>query len=249
LYDLFSRKSLLPKSKWLDRQEALIKNPELNSNGLIGGYEYYDVQMDDYALGMWVAKNAKKKGVKILSNQEVLRVTSDGLLQLTNEMIQHDYVINLAGPWALKLLEDSKIKIPYKLDIVRGSHLIIDYEIENSYILEVPNERRIFFVLPWKNKTLIGTTECRQDIKDKIFCSKNEIEYLINSFRFYFKNIDIKIIDSFSGLRPLIYSHKDPNKATREYVILRDGKLINVLGGKWTTSMALAKKVAAMINK
>jgi glycerol-3-phosphate dehydrogenase len=47
----------------------------------------------------------------------------------------------------------------------------------------------------------------------------------------------------FAGIRPLLYSSADPRKATREYALDRQGQLINVFGGKWTTSLALAHKV------
>jgi glycerol-3-phosphate dehydrogenase len=46
----------------------------------------------------------------------------------------------------------------------------------------------------------------------------------------------------------LLRSAQDPSKATREYAIHRTGKLVTVLGGKWTTAMALADKVGHTIH-
>ncbi len=43
-------------------------------------------------------------------------------------------------------------------------------------------------------------------------------------------------------------SAQDPSKATREYAIHRTGKLVTVLGGKWTTALALADKVSLAIH-
>lgn len=56
------------------------------------------------------------------------------------------------------------------------------------------------------------------------------------------------IIESFAGIRPLLSSPTKPNSVTREYAIQDSGKLINVFGGKWTTALALANKVARKIH-
>jgi glycerol-3-phosphate dehydrogenase len=73
--------------------------------------------------------------------------------------------------------------------------------------------------------------------------SEEEKAYLLKAYRHYFPDINPEVIETFSGLRPLIHSAKDPNRATREYVLQRTGNLLNVFGGKWTTAMALAEKV------
>jgi glycerol-3-phosphate dehydrogenase len=49
-------------------------------------------------------------------------------------------------------------------------------------------------------------------------------------------------------VRPLLYSAANPTRATREYAIERHGQLVTVLGGKWTTALALAGKVAEALD-
>lgn len=51
-----------------------------------------------------------------------------------------------------------------------------------------------------------------------------------------------------AGLRPLLRSAQDPNKATQKYAIHRTDKLIAAYGGKSTTALALAYKVAHVIH-
>ena len=120
----------------------------------------------------------------------------------------------------------------------------------NFFVLEIPNERRIFFVLPYKNQTLIGTTEIRQLITEETKPTQLEIIYLIQAYNHYFKD-QIKeqdVVKSFSGLRPLVKTAKDVNKITREYAIQINQNLISVFGGKWTTARKLAEKVVNKIN-
>ena len=78
-------------------------------------------------------------------------------------------------------------------------------------------------------------------------CSEKEQDYLLRAYEHYFPRASGKVVSCFAGVRPLIKSAKDPSKATREYVLHQQGKLITVLGGKWTTSMALARKVVKKV--
>ncbi len=249
LYDNLARSSILPKSKWLNAKSLTLKDPSLNPKGLVGGYEFSDGQMDDYQLGLWVAEQAKNLGCQLLENTAVKSVDQQGNVYLetqSNKKLQFDRVINVAGPWAEQLIRNSNLSSPYKLDAVRGSHLVINKECKQAYLFEIPKEKRIFFVLPWKGNTLIGTTEIKQTLEDPIECSKQEQDYLLVSYNQYHndKISNNNIIETISGVRPLLSSSKNPNDTSREYAIHRDNKLITIYGGKWTTALSLATKVA-----
>ena len=252
LYDWVAGRSRLPGTKWRGAQELSARDPGLKTEGLIGGYEFSDGQMDDYRLGCWVADQARAHGVVIKENSPVDSVSLEGCVRLANGDSRHfDRVINVAGPWAGRLLERSHISTAYQLDGVRGSHLVLDRPCPQAYLLEAPSEERIFFVLPWKGRTLLGTTEVRQDVDQPIICSEEEKHYLLAAYNHYcvdpVSEEDIK--ETFAGVRPLLYTADDPGKATREYAIERKERLINVFGGKWTTTLALAKTVVKRIDK
>jgi glycerol-3-phosphate dehydrogenase len=48
----------------------------------------------------------------------------------------------------------------------------------------------------------------------------------------------------FAGLRPIVRSRADVSSASREADVQRNGRLLTVLGGKWTTARALAERLA-----
>lgn len=249
LYDHLAGNSRLPKAQWLSKAELLERDPDLNPAGLHGGHAFSDGHMDDHALGLWVAEQARGQGAVIAEQTAVEWLDINGHLQTANgQRHRHDHVINIAGPWASWLLAQSGIDAPYQLDLIRGSHLVLDISCQQAYLLEVPDERRILFVLPWQGHTLLGTTEVRQALSEPIVCSGAERDYLLGVYRHYFPRIQPKVIESFAGLRPLIQSAKDPNKASREYAIYRTGQCTTVFGGKWTTAMALADKVAHALS-
>lgn len=250
-YRLLSLSAHMPAPRWLSKDEVVKLQPSLKAEGLIGGYLFHDGQMDDYALGMWVAEQCRRAGVEIFVNTPVQKIRTDGSLKTQDgQNFQFDRIVNVAGPWAEMLLQQSGIKSPVRLDLVRGSHLIVNRSCDHAYLLEVPDERRIFFVLPWKSKTLIGTTEIRQELDEPVNCSREEISYLLKSYN-HWMAIPVSeqdVIETFAGVRPLLSSADDPSRVTREYAIRRDGMIVNVFGGKWTTCCALAHKVADALN-
>jgi len=249
LYDQLAGKSALPGAKWVTSQELINVDPFLNPRGLTGGFEFSDGQMDDYRLGLWVAEQAKAQGIEVTECAEVTCVDTEGRITTADGVTNvHDRIVNTAGPWAARLLERSGVRSDYRLDLVRGSHLVLERATRTAYLLEVPGERRIFFVLPWQGKTLVGTTEVRQSIDDSIECSDSERDYLLSAYKFYWPDTQPVVSNVYAGVRPLLHSADDPGKATREYAIQRTGRLITVLGGKWTTAMALAKKVASTLH-
>jgi len=251
LYDLLAGKQNIGKHQNYNKSVMQELCPGLKINGLIKGFSYYDGQMDDYELGLWAADQVKQyKNFTSIEKTPILRVDVNGKIFYKGNKKQFDKVINVAGPWAYQLLEDSDIDSNYKLDLVRGSHVIVNRKHDHGYFLEVPDDRRIFFVLPFKGQTLIGTTEVRQKISDEIKITKSEIHNLLTAYNNYFIN-SIKeedVVDSFAGLRPLVKSSKDINKASREYAIQTNKNLISVFGGKWTTARQLAKKIVKTIT-
>jgi glycerol-3-phosphate dehydrogenase len=252
LYDLLSGENNIGKHQKYNKVSMQNICPDLKTDNLVIGFSYYDGQMDEYRVGLWAADKVKKyKNFTLLENTLIDKVSVDGEVTYKNSKEKFEKVINITGPWASKLLSDNNIKSENRLDLVRGSHIVISRKLDHGYFLEVPNERRIFFVLPYQGQTLIGTTEVRQLISDEIKPTKPEIAYLIDAYNHYFKDeiIEKDVVKSFSGVRPLIKSANNANKATRGYAIQVNKDLISIFGGKWTTARQLSYKVANLIGR
>lgn len=250
LYDLLAIGSGFPRHRWYAASEIRKQLPDLEPKGLLGGFSYCDAQMDDMALGLWAAEKAKAAGLVVHEGVAVSHLDTLGTLRIGGQSRCFDRIVNVAGPWAERLLESSGIPSRYRLDLVRGSHILLDETCPAGCFLQIPRERRIFFVLPYQGRTLVGTTEVRQDVSAPIAPSREEVQYLLDAYNLFFltKKTLGDIIGSFAGLRPLIYSAADPGRASREYAIERDGRLINVFGGKWTTARRLGMAVAQSLK-
>ncbi len=252
LYDFLSGRRGIGRHRWLSPEQLLRCSPDLNPEGLTGGYLFFDGQMQDQQLGLWVASQAEKHGVKIHQHCPVQAVTADAAIQLkgNSNWLQFDRVVNVAGPWSNQLLEQSGIEVTQPLDLVRGSHLLLPQISKYGHMLEVPGETRIVFVLPYQGQTLLGTTEVRQSLAEPIACSHEERSYLLDLYNHYFvtaKNA-ADIQREFAGVRPLLGGSQNASSASREYSMHWQQQLLTVTGGKWTTARALAKQVVLQVK-
>ncbi len=249
LYDFLAGKKGIGRHRWLTPKQVKRCSPFLIQEGLKGAYLFFDGQMDDQALGLWVADLCRNLGVIIKENSPVLKLDNNGTVETSEGKQVFDRIVNAAGPWSAELLEKSQQPMQQTLDLVRGSHLLLPHVSKFGHMLEVPNETRITFVLPFKGETLLGTTEVRQKIDEPIQCSVEEQDYLLKLYNYYFEpdlNIN-SVLRSFAGLRPLLANKEEAGKASREYEIHKNNKLISVFGGKWTTARALGRAVVKKI--
>jgi len=246
LYDLLAKGSGFPRGRWYHPDEVVERIPGLKRERLLGAYGYWDARMDDYRLGLWAADRARESGATIHERTPVLKVDpATGELSTDACVVCYDRVVNVAGPWAERLLVRSGVTSAYRLELIRGSHIVVPGKRLQGCVLQVPGGRRILFVLPHGENTLLGTTEVSQDDPDHCAPSDEEIDYLSANYSRCFSNSIARqdIIASFAGIRPIVASKSHFSAASRESVIERQGRLINVFGGKWTTSRALADAV------
>lgn len=250
-YDLLAGKCSLGRHRWLDVADIREQSPQLRDANLRGAYIYFDGRMDDRALGLWALERAMAAGVRLRENTAVEKLDSEGGIAIVGVRETFDRVVNVAGPWAGELLARSGIASSYRLDLIRGSHLLVPHALNCGFLLQSPDDGRVCFVLPYQSQAMIGTTEVRQTLDEPIACSKQERDYLLNVWNSYFEPQlgTADIAGEFSGLRPLVAGTAgDARGISRDYEIERSGKLVSVFGGKWTTARALGRRVAQLVS-
>jgi glycerol-3-phosphate dehydrogenase len=251
LYDLLAGRANIATHTWLSA-DTLAERAPLSRQGLHGGFSYWDAQADDFALVRAVVAAASREGVVVRERTRVDSLRRDGSQWIVGTALgdetRYDLIVNAAGPWMNALLSANGIAAPYVLSLVRGSHIVLTRRIsETGLLLQSTTDRRVFFVLPWKDTTLVGTTEVVQtEPPDHVRASEEEIEYLIRRYNRYFRDpiSDVDVASTFAGVRPLVGRKTNPSAIGRDFRVVRDGNVINVFGGKMTTFMSLARKVA-----
>ena len=259
LYDNLGGKTIIPKSNTLDISKKL---PNILKKKYKTGFQYFDVQINDKKLTKLNIKSAKKYKTKVLEYNKVKKAEIDGnewVIHLQKgKKIKSKILINASGPWINETLKKNiKIKSKNKIRLVKGSHIITKKLYKKDVAFTFQNtDKRIIFVIPYKKKfSLIGTTEVEVKSPENKEISKKEIQYLIRSVNNYLeKQISTKdIVDSYSGIRPLIEDFNQASKVTRDYIfdlnIIKKLPLLSIYGGKLTTYRKLAENVLLDLEK
>jgi len=254
LYDNLGGKTKIPKSSKINFNK---KYKNILQSKFVDGFQYYDVQVDDKKLVEMNIDDSKKMGATILEDTKVIDAKrNENFWEITldnNEVIKSKILINAAGPWINETVNNVlKINTNKSIRLVRGSHIITKklYDEDIAFTLQ-NDDNRIVFVIPYKEEfSLIGTTEVDVNTPDNPAISDDEKIYLINSINNHFvKQISqVDIVDTYSGIRPLIEDFKEASKVSRDYVfdlnIQKAGSpLLNIYGGKLTTYRKLSEKV------
>jgi glycerol-3-phosphate dehydrogenase len=227
---------------------------------------YRDCWVDDARLVILNAKDAQRNGAVIMPHCKCVGISHQNDMWHVNvnirgfqNVFQARTVINAAGPWVYKLLEDQGLvsdKTP-RVRLVQGSHIIVPRYLagEHAWILQQP-DKRIVFAIPYERDfTLIGTTE--RDIQgdpSNASITEEEIDYLINavnrSFSQQISRSDIR--HTYAGVRPLFDDNAtESRQVTRDYRLHETHRaknmMVSVFGGKLTTYRTLAKDVVDRI--
>ena len=254
LYDNLGGKTKIPKSSKINFNK---KYSNILKSHFKVGFQYYDVQVDDKKLVEMNIEDAKKMGAHIVENRKVINANRSKkgweILLDNDEVVNSKILINAAGPWINEIVNNViKANKNKSIRLVKGSHIIIKklYDQEVAFTLQ-NDDNRMVFVIPYKNVySLIGTTEVDVNSPDNPKISNEEKIYLINTINNHFiKQISEEdILDTFSGIRPLIEDFKDASKVTRDYVFdlnleNKNSPLLNIYGGKLTTYRKLSENV------
>lgn len=238
------------------------QNTALNTSGLKAMFSYEDAQTDDAALTQAVLRSAVEEEAEIRYSSEVKRIdkTEEGFRVATaNGVFDGSALVNAAGPWVNSIATRCTFGAPMiDVDLVQGTHIVLDTPaFDHCYYFESPDDGRAVFVLPWKGKVMVGTTE-KMFEGEPAQCqpSAAEVDYLKNVFDFYFPSLaGASVQESFAGLRVLPKEEGSATKRARDTRIIYDDKVAAmkgyyaVYGGKLTGYRATAEKVIGCLAK
>ncbi|HLZ71124.1 MAG TPA: glycerol-3-phosphate dehydrogenase/oxidase [Dehalococcoidia bacterium] len=273
LYDLLARGRQLPGHHRFNARTAVSLEPGLRAEGLRAVFQYSDSQVAyPERLCIQTLIEAASAGAICLNRAEVravLRVgdraagvrVHDALLHRDFE-IQSRVVVNAAGPWIDHLLGTLDRPPRRQLGGTRGAHLVVDYDGQgptHALYAEARSDRRPFFIIPWRGRHLIGTTDTRFDgAPETARATRADVEYLLSEANALLPRTPIGIDAvqyAYAGVRPLPASDGVAEGAiTRRHLIREHGEagyrgLFSVIGGKLSTYRSLADDVLRRIAR
>lgn len=204
----------------------------LKSDGLVAVLFYEDAQTDDKLLTEAVIKSYESLGGSVEYNacvqdvdyaKNIFTVTTKGENGNSPQIFRSAALINAAGPWVNRVAEMMSPKPEtMTIDLVQGTHIVIDRKISDTcFYGESPDDGRAVFVLPWKGKSMVGTTEkILTDGPESVGATPEEIDYLLRVVNFYFPAenvVEDSITDVFAGSRVLPVSDTAASKRSRRW--------------------------------
>jgi len=260
LYSLFgdfkreSRFDTIPRTEW-SRLDGL------DTDGLKVVFRYTDAQTDDAQLTHAVMRSAQSLDAELECPATFLGAnrTAHGW-HVQYRTAQGDVecscraMVNAAGPWVNEVLSRITPAVSNaEIELVQGSHVVIDGGLQRGVYYVEAEDRRAVFVMPWRGGlTLIGTTETPfHGDPGQVVPLRAEIDYLLRTYRRYFPTRDADIRDRFAGLRVLPKSPDSAFGRSRETLFLTDHqqapRLVSIVGGKLTGYRVTAEKVITML--
>ena len=260
LYDWLAGKFSIGRHQILRGPKLQEAEPVLKKSLAQRAVLYSDAQMDDAGLVLATILSAAEGGAVLVNYMKLVEwksqagrltaaVTED---QLSGKRytIQAKRVVNATGPWADRL---RRMADPNLAPIVRpskGIHLVYpDLGLQHALVLSSQSDQRIFFLIPWRGATLIGTTDTDYTGDPaEAQATAEDVEYLIRETSRLLPQLRLergRVISTFAGVRPLVAQEKkDPWAVSRTHLIHEDPNgMVTIVGGKFTTFRKIAQEV------
>jgi glycerol-3-phosphate dehydrogenase len=248
------------------RREALFARiPRADWSGLDGlatrdleaVFRYFDGQTDDAALSRAVLRSALEMGASARVPATFLDAERkvDGWQVRWNESgaareARVLALVNAAGAW----VESVRARIDpvppgFAVEFVAGTHVELEGRLERGiYYVEAPRDHRAVFAIPWKGRTLVGTTETKYaGDPARVAPLQAEIDYLLETYAHYFPRRSTEVLASWAGLRVLPKGEGRAFDRPRETTLVVDDatrpRMVAIYGGKLTGYRSTAERV------
>jgi glycerol-3-phosphate dehydrogenase len=268
LYDALSLDKSLPKRKWLDRDETLAAEPALDPDGLTGAWRFYDAQVP--VVERLVIENvvdAANHGALVLNHAQAIGYLREGnrvvgatvrdRIAATDHEIRARLTVNATGPWLDRTIAPLRKVAKPLLRLTKGIHLVTPRATKQAHVLFAKRDGRLFFVLPWLDTTLVGTTDTDYtgDPSDAA-ATEEDVRYLQAEARRAFPNAPFdEIYYTYAGVRALVREEGvAEGDVSRKHALFdherRDGVagVVSVVGGKITAYRAIAEELTDLVT-
>lgn len=227
----------------------------IRTAGLQAVFRYSDGQTDDARLVRSVLSSARELGCEVQHPAELLsaiREPKGWLIRYRHNgevrEVRTLTLVNAAGPWVEHVRRRiSPTPRGRTVDLVAGTHLELRGSLERGiYYTEAPRDRRAVFVMPWKDRILLGTTERTHRAEPgEVTPTAEERDYLLETYSHYFSGAP-EVLDSWAGLRVLPRAKGEAFHRSRETLLFHDDqqlpRYVGIYGGKLTGYRATAER-------
>lgn len=272
LYDLLTPGKRTERYRTISRDETLRLEGHLEPADLVGsGYYFDDLLLLPERLCLENVLSARRWGAAVYNYAEVTAIRSHvldaehrGWLVEARDALRGDrvqitarVVVNAGGPWADRLRQLAGVDGGrHCLRTTKGIHLLLPRFTERAVYIAARRDDRMFFVIPWQQFTLVGTTDTDfEGDLDRLAATREEVRYLMDETRRVFPGAGVRDEDvayTYAGVRPLNFEEgKSASAVSRAHKVVPEGEggsFLTITGTKLTCFRSLAEEAVDRVG-
>jgi glycerol-3-phosphate dehydrogenase len=268
----------IPRGRVISKARCAKLCPGLDQQDVTGGAIFFDGQVaNPDRLNMALLISAVQAGARAVNYVE-----ATGFLQQRNQVtglrirdvlsgeswtLRARLIVNCAGPWADRVLEGLRGTGKPTLAGLCKSFVLVTRPLVSGIAVGVPGQFeytdrdavvkkgfRYFFIIPWRNTSLVGTFQIPYDGKpDALKVSEQEIGDAIRAINLAYPAAGLQRHDVISVLRGIVPGSEDfdgdGHVQLKKHHEIRDHAaedgiegLLSVIGVKYTTARGVAER-------
>src|SRR6185503_9586719 len=166
--------------------------------------------------------------------------------------------INATGPWLDRTIAPLRRTAKPLLRLTKGIHIVTPRATQQAHVLFAKRDGRLFFVVPWLDSTIVGTTDTDYDGDPaNASATEEDVRYLQDEAHRAFPNAPFdEIYFTWAGVRALVREEGvSESEVSRKHALYdhekRDGLRggLSVEGGKITAYRDIAEEVTDAVIK
>jgi glycerol-3-phosphate dehydrogenase len=287
LYDLLTPGKRTEHYRTLSRDETLNRERHVEPRDLLGsGYYFDDLLLQPERLCLENVLSARRWGAWVYNSAEVTSIRSREPRAASHEQragyprvrmggreweieardviggggarVTAQVVVNAAGPWVdgvrrLAGVDEGK-RIVRR---TKGIHLLLPRLTDHAVYVAAKSDERMFFVIPWRQFSLVGTTDTDFDGDlDRLWATRHEVHYLLQETRRVLPTARVREEDisyTYSGVRPLVFQEgASASAVSRKHKVVaesEEGRFLSITGTKLTCYRSLAEEAVDAVGR
>ncbi len=279
LYDLLTPGKRTDRYRTISRDETLRLERCLEPADLQGsGYYFDDLLLLPERLCLENVLSAQRWGAAVHNYAEVVGITNHesraasreprkdggwemevrGVLDGACARVRAHVVVNATGPWADQVRRLAGVDGGRRcVRTTKGIHLLLPRVTDHAVYIAAQRDDRMFFVIPWQQFTLVGTTDTdfTGDL-DRLAATGEEVQYLLHETQRVFPGAGMReenIHYTYAGVRPLSFDEgKSASAVSRAHKVIPEGKsgtFLSITGTKLTCFRSLAEEAVDEVGR
>ena len=269
LYDWLTPGRERERYRVLPAVDALSLEPAIRPEELRGaGYYFDDLLLYPERLCLENVLSACRHGARAFNYAQVEEVRRDAhgapaavavrdLLTGGVVTLRARVIVNASGPWVddFRALAGVQERGTHILRRTKGIHCLLPRMTERA-IYHSTSDDRMIFVIPWREFSLVGTTDTDFDGDlDRVHATRDEVTYLLGEVRKAVPDPRVALDEvayTYAGVRPLSFEEgQRASDVSRAHKIVEEagGRLLSITGTKLTCFRSLSEELGDRVTQ